>query len=136
MWDVFGIADMRISVGPSTDHITGMEPCEGYEDWNAVPARGKGEVEGWPGYFAGAFLAVEVRPGDDVHPFYGILSLENPADPDTSWIETPDCDKVAAVYVEGDGVRGGAAFICLPAWWLDHDEVADMIRRLLNIFGE
>ena len=136
MWDVFGIAEMRISVGPSTDHITGMEPCEGYDEWNAVPAREKGEVEGWPGYFAGAFLAVEVRPGEDVHPFYGILSLKNPADPDTSWIETPDCDKLAAVYVEGDGVRGGAAFICLPAWWLDHDEVGEMIRRLLDVFGE
>lgn len=136
MWDVFGIERMRLSQEPWPVCVTGMEPCDGYEDWNLVPARGTGEVEDWPGYFTDAFLAVSFRPGEDVHPFYGIRWLENPSDPDTSWIETRDCGRIAAVYVEGDSQRGWAAYVNLPAWWFDHDEIGVMIRRLLEMFGE
>jgi hypothetical protein len=51
-------------------------------------------------------------------------------------VETVDLNKVAGVYVEGDGTRGWAAYICLPAWWFDHDQIKAVIRGLLQEFGE
>ncbi len=136
MYDVFGIRWMRLDSDAGPDHVTAMEPCEGYEEWNVVPARPEGDVEGWPGYFTGAFVATSFRPGDDVHPFYAIRVVENPADPDSAWVEQVDCYKIAAVYVEGSNGGGWAAYINLPAWWFDHYQIKAMIRGLLEIFGE
>jgi len=136
MWDVFGIKWMRLGGDPGPDYVTGMEPCAGYGEWNAVSARPAGEVDGWPGYFTDAFVATSLRPGDDVHPFYGLRVVENPTDPDTAWVEHTDCFKIAAVYVEGDGERGWAAYINLPAWWFDHDQIKAMMVGLLEMFGE
>lgn len=136
MWDIFGIRWMRLDYDPEPDYVTGMEPCAGYGAWNTVTVRPEGEIEGWPGYFTGAFVATSLRPGDDVHPFYGVRLLENPTDPDTAWVEEVDCYKIAAVYVEGSDERGWAAYINLPAWWFDHGQIRAMIRGLLEMFGE
>jgi hypothetical protein len=43
---------------------------------------------------------------------------------------------MAGVYVEGDGQRGSAAYLNLPAYWLDHGELRTMIRSILESFGE
>ena len=134
MWDVFGIRRMRLDHDPDPDCIAAIEPCEGYGEWSTVHAKGRDEVDGWPGYFEGAFLAVEFRPGDDVHPFYGISVLENPDEPDTAWTGVRDCGRIAAVYVEGGGERGWAAYVALPAWWFGRDEIKVMVRRLLEMF--
>ena len=136
MWDVFGIRWMRLDGDPELDCVSGMDPCPGYGEWGALKAREKGEIAGWPGYFTGAFVATSLRPGDDVHPFYGLRLVQNPTDPDTAWVEYVDCYKVAAVYVEGSEDRGWAAYINLPAWWFERDQVKDMIRGLLELFGE
>jgi hypothetical protein len=136
MWDVFGIRSMRLEEGPAHLYVTGIEPCQGYAEWGAVPAKPEGAITGWPGYFDGAFIITSLRPGDDVHPFYGVRRVTNPADPDTAWVEEADCYKIAAVYVEGDDSRGWAAYISLPAWWLGQDGLTAMIRGLLEMFGE
>ena len=43
---------------------------------------------------------------------------------------------MGGVYVDGNDRRGYAAYINLPAFWLDHDELRTMIRDLLELFGE
>jgi hypothetical protein len=136
MWDVFGIKAMQLAAAPQPDYVIGLEPGEGYGAWSQVPVRPKDDIPEWPGYFTGAFVASQLRPGDDVHPFYGIRYITNPSDPDSEWVERVDLNKVAGVYVEGDGERGWAAYIVLPAWWFEHDEIAAVIRSLLEMFGE
>lgn len=136
MWDIFGVKAMQLTYAPQPDYVTALEPNEGYEGWGEVEVRSKDDIEGWPGYFTGAFVASQLRPGEDVHPFYGIRHVVNPSAPDSEWVETVDLNKVAGVYVEGDGTRGWAAYICLPAWWFDHDQIKAVIRGLLQEFGE
>jgi hypothetical protein len=136
MWEIMGIKRMRVFSFPSPICVRALEPCDGYEGWGRVAVRGPESVSGWPGYFTGAFLATEFRPGDDVHPFYGTSLLVNPAEPDTAWVEVVNCEKIAGVYVEGGGERGWAAYIGLPAWWFERAEIGSVIRRLLELFGE
>lgn len=136
MWDVFGIKAVQLTYAPEPDYVTGLEPGEGYAGWGPVAVRPKDDVPEWPGYFTGAFVASQLRPGDDVHPFYGIRQVQNPTAPDSEWVETVDLNRVAGVYVEGDGQRGWAALITLPAWWFDHDQIKAVIRGLLQEFGE
>jgi hypothetical protein len=136
MWDVFGIKWMRLDTDPEPDYVTAMTPCAGYGDWTEVRARAGGAIQGWPGYFTGAFLATSMRPGDDVHPFCGIRFVLNPSDPDTAWVGGVDCNKIAAVYVEGGEERGWAAYISLPAWWFEREDIKATMRRLLEMFGE
>jgi hypothetical protein len=136
MYDIFGIRYMLAYGAPQPVYVTAMEPCPGYEEWGAVNVRPPDDVGGWPGYFTGAFLVTLVRPGEDVHRFYGIRSLANPADPETAWVETVDCYSTPAIYVEGGSGRGYAAYINLPAWWFDRDDIKALVRGLLEMFGE
>ena len=90
----------------------------------------------WKGYFTAPFLCTEFREGSDVHPFYGVRRVQNPWDPESLRVYIYDCDNMSGVYVDGDSQRGYAAYINLPAYWLNHDEVEILIRRLLELFGE
>jgi hypothetical protein len=136
MWDIFGVKRMQLRSFPSPLFITGMQPCPGYEDWVDLPAKPAGEVLRWDGYFTGGFLCTEFRPGADVHPFYGVYTVENPTDSPEDWVGELDCENIGAVYVDGDENRGYAAYFNLPAWWLNHDQLKIVIRRLLEMFGE
>jgi hypothetical protein len=136
MSEVFGIASVELLSNPSPKCVRTLIPAPGYEGWGQIAAKPRGEVRSWPGFFEGAFLACGLRAGADVHPVYAIEYVLNPAAPESAWTMEQDRDHFAVVYVEGDGKRGGAAYICLPAWWLEREQVAATIRRLLEIFGE
>ncbi len=136
MWDVFGVRRMQLSSHP-VYYIAGLLPCEPYLDWNYVPVLPKGSYHrNWRGYLSSPFLITELREGADVHPIYGVHRIENPWVPPEDWVYIEDCDLVAGVYVSGHGGRGHAAYITVPAFWMDHDELKDMIRSLLESFGE
>ena len=136
MYEVFGIKRMRVLSFPSPTYACSMLPRPGYEDWPEIAVKPRGEVLYWPGFFEGPFLATELRPGDDVHPVYGVRHVENPGSPESTWVREAAYDHVAAVYVEGGEDRGWAALINLPAWWLDGDDLGGAIRTLLRMFGE
>jgi hypothetical protein len=90
----------------------------------------------WPGYISSPFLMTEFRDGADVQQIYGVHRIERPWGPPEDWVYIEDCSNMSGVYVTGDGQRGHAAYINLPAYWMDHDEIAVLIRRLLEMFGE
>jgi hypothetical protein len=90
----------------------------------------------WPGYLAGPFLMTEFRDGADVQQIYGVRRIERPWGPPENWEYIEDCHNMGGVYVAGNSSKGHAAYINLPAFWLDHDELRVTIRRLLELFGE
>lgn len=136
MWDVFGVKRMQLSSFPIY-YAQALLACEPYLDWPDVPVAAKGvHHTRWPGYVAGPFLCTEFRPGDDVHPFYGVFRNLNPWDPDSLQVTVDDCVHMGGVYVDGNSRRGYAAYINLPAFYLDHDVLRTVIRRLLLMFGE
>ncbi|MGD9140606.1 MAG: hypothetical protein PVJ42_03615 [bacterium] len=136
MSDVFGIDGMELRSYSNPSYVSSMVPAPGYYDWPEIAAKPRGDVRNWPGFFDEAFLVSGVRAGADVHPVYAIDHVLNPGAPESTWTIETDPGRLAAVYVEGDGKRGGAAYICLPAWWLERDGTAEMIRMLLDLFGE
>jgi len=136
MSEIFGIERMELLSYPSPNYVCSMLPCEGYEDWSEVTAKPRHEVKNWAGFFDDAFLVSATRAGDDVSPLYAVAHVVNPGAPESTWVREPDPGHYAAVFTGGDGRRGSAAYICLPAWWLDHGEAGDMIRRVLDVFGE
>jgi hypothetical protein len=136
MWDIFGVKRMQLSSYP-VYYVDELLPCAPYLDWNVVPVAAKGTLHTrWPGYISSPFLITEFRPGSDVHPFYGVRRIVRPWDPPGSWTYIDDCVNYGGVYVDGNDQRGYAAYINLPAYWMDHDQVKIMIRRLLELFGE
>ena len=136
MNEIFGIERMEFLSYPSPSYVSAMKPCAGFETWACVEAKPRWEVRNWPGFFDGAFLVSATREGDDVHPLYSTVNILNPGAPESLWVRVEDCGHIAGVFTRGDGRRGSAAYICLPAWWLDHGGAADMIRRILDLFGE
>jgi hypothetical protein len=126
-WDVFGIVEMELPA-PQVRFST-LYPCE--TGWSAVDA---GDLPGppyWDGVFSNGFFITEVRTDIDVHTLYGVVPLDSHGNPGA-----PDCTRWLVVYVPSDGVRGHAAYIGVPPWMCDHDQVRTMIRELLSLFGE
>lgn len=136
MSDVFGISGMELRSYPSPSYVSSMVPAPGYGEWPRVASKSRGEMPVWPGFFDEAFLVSGVRAGSDVHPVYAIDHVLNPGAPESTWTIETDLEHFAAVFRDGDAKRGGAAYICLPAWWLERDAAAEMIHRLLDLFGE
>ena len=136
MWEIFGVKRARLSQFPIY-YVDRLIPCEPYLDWNTVPvAEPKTHHVKWKGYISGPFQFPEFRPGSDVHPLYGVRRVEYPWSPESLKVYTDDCENIGGVYVEGGSQRGHAAIINLPAFWLDHEELTIVIRRLLESFGE
>jgi hypothetical protein len=135
MWDIFGVKRMQLSSFP-VYYADQLMACEPY-DWNTVPVVEKGSLHTrWPGYIAGLFLMTEFRDGADVRQIYGVRRIEQPWGPPEDWTYIEDCKNMGGVYVSGGDERGHAAYINLPAFWLDRDELQVTIRRLLESFGE
>ena len=104
-------------------------PCEG--GWDPIEA---GDALGppyWDGVFNNAFFVTEVRTDIEVQTLYGVVPLDSHGDP-----QAPDCTRWIGVYVPSDGVRGHAAYIGVPPWLCDHDQIKTMVRELLTLFGE
>jgi hypothetical protein len=136
MWDIFGVKRMQLS-GYPVYYVDQLMTCEPYLDWNTIPVAEKALFHRrWPGYIAGPFLMTEFRDGADVEQIYGVHRIVQPWGPPENWEYVDDCHNMGGVYVTGDGQRGHAAYINLPAFWLDHDELRVTIRRLLELFGE
>jgi hypothetical protein len=136
MWDIFGVKRMQLS-GYPVYYVDGLLPCEPYTDWNFVPVAERGtHHRNWRGYIPGPFLMTEFREGADVHTFYGVHRIEQPWGPPDDWEYIEDCTNMGGVYVSGNANRGWAAYINLPAFWMDHEELEITIRRLLEMFGE
>jgi hypothetical protein len=132
MWEAFGIVKMQ-------NPVTGipfktMAPCEaGWEPVSTAKIPGVGQ---WIGKMDNAFYITEVRSDIDVHKMYSMIPIDNQGLP----IGSPECSglnmKLVGVYVPGDGERGYAAYIAIPPWFFNHDQVKVMIRNLLEMFGE
>ena len=77
------------------------------------------------------FYINRVRDDIDVHTLYGIVPIDKEGE-----TGPPTCNRLVAVYVPGDGVRGHAAYIGVNPWTFDHDKFKTLIRSLLELFGE
>ena len=136
MWDIFGVKRMQLSGFP-VYYVDQLMPCEPYLDWPAVTVTEKGAQHmRWPGYISSVFLMTEFREGADVQEIYGVRRIEQPWIPPDQWEYIEDCTNMGGVYVTGDDQRGHAAYINLPAYWMDHDQLKVLIRDLLELFGE
>jgi len=132
MWEAFGIVRMQ-NASPAVPFET-MAPCEA--GWEAVTTDRIPGVAGWPGKMDNAFYITEVRNDIDVHKIYSIIPVDNQGQPTGPAACSGANMKLVGVYVPGDGERGYAAYIGIPPWFFDHDQVKVMIRKLLDMFGE
>jgi len=137
-WDIFGILKMAI---PMPDVPTNeISPCEpGYPPIRALNIPGT-EI-GWGALLTSTFYITEVRTtADDKFPIevpvkriYTIV----PCDEMGNQIGAPDCEmRLIGVYVPAHGNLGHAAYIGIPPWFFDHDQVKVLIQQLLDEFGE
>lgn len=133
MWEAFGILKMQIA-SPPIPFKTAV-PCEAGWDTlatDAIPGTTWKRMDN-------AFYITEVRDDIDVHKMFSMIPLDNsdhptgPAQCERGGLEPM---RLVGVYVAGDGTRGYAAYIGVPPWFFDHDQVKVMIRRLLEMFGE
>jgi hypothetical protein len=130
MWDAFGIETMA-RVAP--DELTWeIWPCE--DGWPHLTTGLIPGVDGWAGKLGNIFFVTAVREdmGVPVHRIYTTVPLDAEGLPGA-----PDCSaRWIGVCVPPSEHRGGAAYLAVPPWFFSSDEVTDMIRRLLDIFGE
>lgn len=124
-WDILGIETMA---GISEKFKT-IAPCEA--GWTTIDARPIAGHPDWDGTFGYAFFITGVRDDITVHKLYGTVPLDSEGQP-----QDPDCTKWLAAYVPGDETRGHAAYVGVPPWLCDHDQVKTMVRHLLDLFGE
>ncbi|HVP57521.1 MAG TPA: hypothetical protein VMU02_05450, partial [bacterium] len=134
MWEAFGIVKMQ-SPSPGVAFKT-LAPCEA--GWDSIRTDLIPSVPSYAGKMDYAFFITKVRDDIDVHKMYSVIQLDSHGLP----VGTGHCSgkedemKLVAVYVPGDGQRGYAAYIAIPSWFFDHDQVKVMIRKLLDMFGE
>jgi hypothetical protein len=127
-WDVFGIERMLMGI-PGEFSFTTFTPCEG--GWSPVAARTISDHPGWGEIFDRELFITQVRDDIEVHTLYGTIPLDDQGQP-----QDPDCSKWLAVYVPGDETRGHAAYVSIPPYLCDPDQVKAMVRHLLDLFGE
>ncbi|MFZ1946079.1 MAG: hypothetical protein WAW06_00865 [bacterium] len=127
--EVFGIELMAVP-DPAVAFTT-LSPCEA--GWDPVSTGLIPGVTGWPGMIDNAFYITQVRSDIPVHGLYSVVPVDGSGEPSGP----PDCaGRLIGVWVPGDGTRGHAAYIGVPPWFFDHDQVKTMVRHLLTEFGE
>ena len=137
-WDIFGIVRMAIAVPdvPTNE----LSPCEpGYP---AIPTiKEIPDYNGWQGLMTNTFYITETRTTTDekfpmevpVQKLYTIVPCDESGNP----VGPPDCaGRLIGVCVPAHGDRGFAAYIGMPPWYFDHDQVKVLIQQLLDEFGE
>ncbi len=156
-WETFGIAKMLIgnprvsfkTMYPCTTKYTAKPLDDTTQYWDPVTTDRIPGVAGWPGRVDNAFYITELRYDDsiDVRPIYSVVPVNDKG----QRIGDPECGreimtpsgmrlqgKWIGVYVPGDSKtgRGYAAYIGIPPWFFNHDEVKTLIRNLLELFDE
>jgi hypothetical protein len=128
-WEVFGIE--RMAVAHPAVAFTTLSPCEA--GWDPISTGLIPGVTGWSGRIDNTFYITQLRSDIPVHGLYSVIPIDGSGNPSGS----PDCSgRLIGVWVPGDGTRGHAAYIGIPPWFFDHDQVKTMVRRLLTEFGE
>lgn len=138
-WDIFGIRRMEIA---NPDVPTNeLYPCD--PDFEPIHSKSLEGMEGWDGTFYNPFYITEVRP--DSGGVWPNVSMSVPVRkiyttvPVDEWGNQlePDCEaRCIGVYVPAHDGRGHAAYIGIPPWFFDHDQVKALIQKLLDEFGE
>jgi hypothetical protein len=132
MWEAFGIVRMQAPSPPVPFRTA--QPCEA--EWEPMTTGLIPGVDSWLGRMDNAFYITEVRSDVPVHKMYSVIPIDNQGDP-TGPAQCSGANmKVIGVYVPGDSERGYAAYIGIPPWFFDHDQVKAMIRQLLDTFNE
>ncbi len=129
-WDVFGIERIK-SVSPAKPY-NALWPCDGCSEAFAdtiIKMGPQADISGIRGSFQNAFYITELRDDFNVVPLYSTA-----IDTSGEWVDSGD--DYIAVYVPSHGLRGHAAYIGAPEYWFDHAKIKDLIRDLLEEFGE
>jgi hypothetical protein len=127
--EVFGID--RMAVPDPGVAFTTLSPCEA--GWDPITTGPIAGVTGWPGWMDNAFYITQLRSDVPVHGLYSVIPIDGSGNPSGP----PDCaGRLIGVWMPGDGTRGHAAYIGIPPWFFDHDQVKTMVRHLLTEFGE
>ncbi|MFZ1946692.1 MAG: hypothetical protein WAW06_04040 [bacterium] len=141
LWDVFGIA--KIAASNPDAPTSRLCPCVGWlpeVSTGLIPG-----VRGWPGKMESILYIANLRneyAGEEDFPvekLYTAIPLDDQGNPTIPDCGSADCDssrKWVGVYVPAHGGRGHAAYISIPPWYFDHDQVRVMIQALLDRFGE
>jgi hypothetical protein len=136
MWEAFGISKMASGAPPI--QFKTLTPCsqDGLPtiQTDLIPG-----VESWLGRVDNAFYITQVRSDVPVRKLYSVIPVNSqgvPTGPGRCENEGADPAVWLGAYVPGDGTRGGAAYIGIPAWFFDHGQVKELIRKLLDEFGE
>ena len=132
MWEAFGISKMQVAI-PVVPFKTAA-PCE--PEWGPITTGVIPGVAGWSGRMDNAFYITEVRTDIPVRKMYSVIPIDAQGNPSGAAQCSGATMKLIGVYVPGDSERGYAAYIGIPPWFFDHDQVKTMIRQLLDIFNE
>ncbi|MFC1800217.1 hypothetical protein ACFL2Z_04845 [Candidatus Eisenbacteria bacterium] len=128
-WEIFGIEKMR-QPSPAKPYNT-LWPCDGCAEAFAdtIEMGPQADRAGVEGSFQNAFYITDLREDINVVPLYSTA-----IDTSGEWVTSGN--EYIAVYVPGNDLRGHAAYIGAPEYWFDHAKIKDLIRKLLEEFGE
>jgi len=128
-WEIFGIE--RLTEASPAKPYNALWPCDGCAEAFADTIVLGPQADRAPinGVFENAFYITELRDDIDVIPLFSTA-----VDTSGEWV-TSGSDYIA-VYVPGDDQRGHAAYIGAPEYWFDHAKIKNLIRKLLDEFGE
>jgi len=128
-WDIFGI--QRIKLASPAKPYNALWPCTACSEafGDTIKLGPQADINGIRGAFQNSFYITELRDNFDVVPLYSTA-----IDTSGEWVDS-GTDYIA-VYVPSHGLRGGAAYIGAPEYWFDHAKIKDLIRKLLEEFGE
>jgi hypothetical protein len=129
-WEIFGIEKMA-QASPAKPY-SALWPCDDCAEAFAdtIEMGEQAERPGVDGAFENAFYITELREDFNVVPLFS-TAIKN-----TSGEWTTSGDDYIAVYAPGDDQRGHAVYIGAPEYWFDHAKIKNLIRKLLEEFGE
>ncbi len=136
MWDVFGIKRMRQSSERKINALISCGICN--PEWADTIFSRPYHEGGYEGEIGGAFYITDLRsPDDEDYPLYvePMFATGYYNSAQGEWEDVSD-DEVIAVYVPAHDGYGHAAYIGLPAYYFNHDDMKRVIRKLLTRFGE
>ncbi|MGD8628848.1 MAG: hypothetical protein PVH52_07175, partial [bacterium] len=128
-WEIFGIEKMKLA-SPAVPY-NALWPCndcsEAFAD--TIEMGPQADRNGIGGSFQNAFYITDLRDDINVIPLFSTA-----IDTSGEWVDSGS--NYIAVYVPGDDQRGHAAYIGAPEYWFNHAKIKDLIRKLLEEFGE
>jgi hypothetical protein len=132
-WDIFGIKRIAFSKTPIKP-VNGLISCPSCDPAfrDTIPTIAPPGGSGFEGEFGNAAYITDLRTDIDVRPLFagGLYNAGT-----GTWTNYGD-KWLLGIYTPGRDGRGSVAYIGVPVYWFNHEDIKALIRHLLTEFGE